>query len=136
MKKLITFIVAGLFTTVSFAQDTKMQDKSYQQDKSSQKDAAAATHSKKHECYMMKDGAVMHCMGEKGEPQKSEVKLTNGTVITPDGMVTMKDGNTKKLENGQCVSMMGSIGDCETMHSSTVHPKKAEKSDIKKEEIK
>lgn len=135
MKKLITFIVAGLFTTVSFAQDTKTQDKTYQQEKSYQKDASAATHSKKHECYMMKDGVVFHCMGEKSEAPKTDVKLSNGTVISTNGMVTMKDGNTKKLENGQCVSMMGSIGDCGVMHSSTVHPKKAE-TEIKKEEVK
>lgn len=128
MKKLMTFIVAGLFTTVSFAQDHKADNKSMKKS-----DATMAT--KKHECYMMKDGVVFHCMGEKSEAPKTDVKLSNGTVISTNGMVTMKDGNTKKLENGQCVSMMGSIGDCGVMHSSTVHPKKAE-TEIKKEEVK
>jgi hypothetical protein len=105
MKKFLTVAVVALFATASFAQDNKMEKKA---------DAKSTTLA--HECYMMKDGAVIHCMGEKNEALKSDVKLKNGTTITSTGVIRSKDGVETKLENGQCVSLMGSIGDCEKMH--------------------
>ena len=115
MKKLMTLIVFGLFTTATFAQDTKME-----------KNPDMKPPMKiSHECYMMKDGALMHCTGNKAEAQKTAVKLKGGTVISPKGEVKMKDGQTMKLADGQCISMMGSVGDCEKMHAdmnSTMSP--------------
>ena len=110
MKKLITFAIA-LFSITAFAQDSKMEKK-------------ATTQNVKyaHECYWMKDGTMIHCMGEKNEPMKANVTLKNGTVISTAGSIKTKDGNTTKIENGQCVTLMGSIGDCEKMH---VKPDKA-----------
>ena len=107
MKKVVTLIVVALFTTATFAQDTKMEVKHEMHGDGKMK----------HECYMMKDGALMHCMGDKAEAQKTSVKLKGGTVISPNGEIKMKDGKTLKLENGQCMSMMGSVGDCGKMHS-------------------
>ena len=117
MKKLITLIVVALFATATFAQDSKMEQK-----------PEMKPHMKMgHECYMMKDGALMHCMGDKAEVQKTDVKLKSGTVISTKGEVKMKDGQSIKIENGQCVSMMGSIGDCEKMHSEMKTEKVPEK---------
>lgn len=107
MKKLTTLIVVALFTTATFAQATKMEGKHEMHGDGKMK----------HECYMMKDGALMHCMGDKAEAQKTAVKLKGGTVISPNGEIKMKDRKTAKLENGQCMSMMGSIGDCGIMHA-------------------
>ena len=107
MKKLLTLIVVALFTTATFAQETKSEAKPVM--KSEMK--------MKHECYMMKDGVLMHCMGERAEAQKIPVTLKSGTVISPKGEIKMKDGKSIMLENGQCMSMMGSIGDCEKMHA-------------------
>ena len=104
----MSLIVVALFTTASFAQDTKMEKKPMM--KSDMK--------MKHECYMMKDGALMHCTGDKTEALKTPVTLKNGTMISTKGEVKMKDGKTMMMENGQCMSMMGSIGDCEKMHAS------------------
>ncbi len=106
MKKLMTLIVVVFYTTAGFAQDNKMDTKS--ETKTGMKMG--------HECYMMKEGALMHCTGDNATAQKTNVTLSNGTVIMPDGTVKTKDGITKKLENGQCVSLMGGIGDCEAMH--------------------
>jgi hypothetical protein len=108
MKKLITLVVVAFFATATFAQD-----------KMDSKPAAAKSETKMHhECYMMKDGALMHCTGDKADAQKTAVTLKNGTTVSPSGEVKMKDGKTTKLENGQCISMMGGIGDCEKMHAS------------------
>lgn len=107
MKKLITLIAVALFATASFAQD-----------KAEKPADTKASGKMKHECYAMKDGGLMHCMGVNAEPQKSNVTLKNGTVVTPDGVVKTKDGQETKMENGQCISMMGSIGDCGEMHAS------------------
>lgn len=105
MKNLLTLIVVALFATTSFAQESKMEKK-----------ADTQTPAAGHECYMMKDGALLHCMGEKSEPVKADVKLKNGTVLTSGGVVTTIDGTQTKLENGECVSLMGGVGDCEKMH--------------------
>lgn len=125
MKKLISLLIIALFTTAGFAQDYNKDTKQETKEATEMSKEKMAAH-KGHECYMMKENTVIHCMGDKADAQKSDVKLSNGTVITSTGMVKMKDGNTKQLENGQCVSMMGSIGDCETMHSTMKSPKKAE----------
>ena len=107
MKKLMTLIVITLFTVVTFAQESKMEPK-----------PEMKTDAKmKHECYMMKDGVLMHCMGDKMVVQKAPITLKNGTVISPKGEIKMKDGKATKLGNGQCISMMGGIGDYERMHS-------------------
>ena len=106
MKKLIALSVVALFATVTFAQD-KME----------QKKSSTTNMTMSHECYMMKDGTLMHCTGDKADAQKKAITLKNGTVISPTGDVKMKDGKMSKLENGQCISMMGSVGDCEKMHS-------------------
>ena len=64
----------------------------------------------------MKDGAMVHCMGSKGEPMTKDVTLKNGIVISTSGEVTMKNGTKSKLNNGQAVDMNGKIGDFEKMH--------------------
>jgi hypothetical protein len=106
MKKIMTLIVVALFTTATFAQDSKGEVK-----------PEVKSDKPKHECYMMKDGTLMHCTGDKTEALVKEVALVNGTVLTPRGEVKPKDGKPVMLENGQCVSMVGGIGDCEMMHA-------------------
>jgi hypothetical protein len=111
MTKLKAFAVVVLFATSAFAQETiimKAED--------GKTEVNPESKPVQHECYMFKNGSLAHCMGDKVAPQKTDVTLKNGTVLTPTGDVKMKDGKSLKLENGQCVSMMGSIGDCEKMH--------------------
>ena len=112
MKKLFMLPAIVLFTSAVFAQaDKKME---------TQPQPAAKKMS--HQCYMMKDGAIMHCMGDKSEAQKTDVKLKNGTMISTKGEVTMKDGKKSMLANGQCIDLHGMIGDCEKMHASMKNP--------------
>ena len=126
MKKLITLTVVVLFATTTFAQEMKMDPKIEEG-----KTEVGAAKPMMHECYMMKNGHLVHCIGTKAEPQKTEVSLKNGTVITSAGDVKMKDGKSVKLENGQCISMMGSIGDCEKMHSATKVERTLENDQVK-----
>ena len=143
MKKVITLVVVALFTSAAFAQeptpatpsapaatpaapakvqepkkdvapDTKMENKS---DKKMATNAPAATH---HDYYMMKEGKLMHFSGEKMQAQKSVVKFNNGTSMTADGTITSKEGKTSKLENGQCITTAGVIGDCAKMTKESV----------------
>ena len=105
MKKLMSLVIVALFSSATFAQDNKMEAA-----------PANAPTKMKHECYMMKEGALMHCMGEKAEAQQSEVKLRNGSIIFPDGTIKSEKGEASKLENGQCIAMTGIVGNCEEMH--------------------
>jgi hypothetical protein len=105
MKKIISLIAVALFTTATFAQDNKMQAQ-----------PAKADAKMGHECYMMKDGALMHCTGDKATAQKETVTLKNGTTIMADGTMKMKDGKAGKLTNGQCITAQGVVGDCDKMH--------------------
>jgi hypothetical protein len=120
MKKMLTLMAAVCFAMTTFAQDTKTETpaQTQQTDKKSTTTTTTTTKTGSHECYKMIDNQLIHCMGEKTEPQKSDVKLKNGTMVTTSGVVVTKDGTKTQLENGQCVSMMGSIGDCEKMHAS------------------
>ncbi|MEO5570333.1 MAG: DUF6799 domain-containing protein [Bacteroidia bacterium] len=70
-----------------------------------------------HQCYMMKDNALMHCTGTDATAQKADVTLKNGTVISAKGEITPKEGAKTQMANGQCCDMMGMVGDCEKMHA-------------------
>ena len=116
MKKIISLIIVAIFATAAYAQDAKSE-------KSMEKEHAKYVG---HECYAMKEGVINHCTGDKAEPIKETVKLKNGTTISPEGVVTM-EGRETKMDNGQCISMMGSIGDCEAMHKDLEKSMKSEK---------
>ena len=141
MKKLVTLLVIAFYTSVTFAQDSKMQEAPAKQvekkevkskDKMDQAPERNAPMKMHHECYMMKDGALMHCMGDNAVAQKTEVKLRNGSMISPDGIMKTEDGQSTKLQNGQCVLLNGVLGDCEKMHSKMDTPMQDKKSPDKK----
>ena len=110
MKKLIIALAVAVFLAASFAQaqtDTKKEAKPAPQ--ASEK--KMTTH-----CYVMKDGAMIHCMGSKTEPMAKDATLKNGTMVSTKGEVTMKDGKKTMLANGQCIDVNGRIGDFDKMH--------------------
>ncbi len=126
MKKVITLVIVAFYASVSFAQDSKMQEAPVKQmeskdakviDKTEQAPVRNAPMKMRHECYMMKGGSLMHCMGDNTTPQKTEVKLRNGATISADGIMKTQDGQSTKLQDGQCVLMNGVLGDCEKMHA-------------------
>ncbi|HKR07099.1 MAG TPA: DUF6799 domain-containing protein [Bacteroidia bacterium] len=122
MKKLFVIVAAVMVSTALFAQNEKKTE-------TAPTPATAAPVAEKrmaHECYMMKDNALMHCMGTKAEAQKTDVKLKNGVTITAKGEVMKADGSKEMLANGQCIELNGNIGDCEKMHLGMKMEKKAD----------
>jgi hypothetical protein len=104
MKKLLTLAFTVLFSTVLFAQEKK------------EKKTPATAKNYKHECYMMKEKNLIHCMGTKSETQKEPVTFKNGTVLSPNGDLVFK--NKKKSTLGdQCISATGEISNCDKMHA-------------------
>jgi hypothetical protein len=71
---------------------------------------AAGLHLKEYPekyCAKMKDGkkVVVH----QGETITTEVVLKNGTKIKPDGTVTMNDGSSITLKDGECMDKDGAM---------------------------
>src|SRR5258705_3726583 len=108
MKKLFVIAAAVMVSTAVFAQNEKKTETAGTPSTAK----PAAEKKMAHECYMMKDNALMHCMGAKDMPQKTEVKLKNGTVITQKGEIIAADGTHSMLANGQCIDMNGKVEDC------------------------
>ncbi len=109
MKKVIGIIVAVFLLTANFSlaqTDKKVVAKPAMENK-------MTTH-----CYAMKEGAMVHCMGSKGEPMTKDASLKNGATVSTKGEVTTKEGQKTKLMDGQCVLMDGTIGDYDKMHPS------------------
>ena len=105
MKTIFSLLFTVFFSVVVFAQDSKVDKKA---------DSTMPTYV--HECYMMKDGTLIHHVGEKFEPVTVDVKLKTGTMLTAKGNMLSNDGVKTQLQNGECISLMGGVGDCEKMH--------------------
>jgi hypothetical protein len=103
MKKVLGVLLAVLFAATSLFSQTKTKTKT----------AKSMTH-----CYAMKDGKLMHCMGETGKEQTTTVTLKNGTTVSPTGEVTMADGTTQTLADGECISPAGKIMAFDKMHAN------------------
>jgi hypothetical protein len=58
---------------------------------------------------MMKDGKLTEVINGKQEPVKQDLTLSNGTTLHPDGSIDDKDGNKKKLNEGEYMTMDGKI---------------------------
>ena len=71
-----------------------------------------------HECYMMKDGSLLHCMGDNATPQREMVTFSDGATVTTKGILTYPNGDIRPMINGECIAMNGIVGDCEKMHAS------------------
>lgn len=120
MRKLMVLMVTVLFTTGVMAQ-TEQKSTTTTKETTTTTDKTTV---KGHECYMMKEGTLIHCMGDKAEAQRTNVTLRNGTKITTTGEVITSDGKTMAVANGQCVDMKGMVGDCDKMHAGIKHDHK------------
>jgi len=58
---------------------------------------------------MMKDGKVMMMKAGKSMPLDKEITLTNGSKVTVDGTVTMKDGTKMTMKEGDMITMDGAM---------------------------
>jgi hypothetical protein len=55
----------------------------------------------------MKDGKMMMVKDGKMMMMDKEMKMSNGTMVYPNGMVKMKDGKTMMMKNGDKMEMNG-----------------------------
>lgn len=68
------------------------------------------TKSRNHQWYtFFKDGSLMMKNNGTIAPVKSDVTLSNGTMISTTGKVTWKDGKTQDLQNGEMIDGNGKI---------------------------
>ena len=98
MKNLLLFIVAVLFCSGIEAQDNKIQKDRMHDAKMMQM----------KEYLKMKDGKVMMMMKDGNMMMlDKEMKMSNGAMVSPNGMVKMKDGKTMMMKNGEKMDMDG-----------------------------
>lgn len=74
-----------------------------------------------HDHYMMKDGKLMSDKNGTKTDVTSDVTLSNGTTITPDGKVTWKNGKTQTLRNGEMIDMNGKVHNWSSSKMTTHH---------------
>ena len=60
-------------------------------------------------CVIMRSGQLSYMQNGSGSPVTSEMKFSNGSRLSSDGMVTFKDGSKYKLREGQCIGNDGGI---------------------------
>jgi len=120
MKKLLAIAVAVIVSTAVFAQNDKKADSTIPATSTAAEVAA-------HDCYTMKNNALMHCTGNNNmEFQKTDVKLKNGATLTAKGEVKKADGTKEMITNGQCITLDGKIGNYDKMHAEMTIDKKAD----------
>ena len=99
MKKVVVFFAAMLLTAGIYAQDStsRKPEKTEQNDKS------------QRDCVVMKDGKMMVLKAGKWANLKKNITLDNGTVISSDGSVKLKTGESTTLKEGQGFYMDGKM---------------------------
>ncbi len=114
MKKLLTALFSIGFACGAFAQapGKPTTAKTYQnQDILTQNGVA------------MKSGkVVMMKNGQSGIPLTKEIKMANGTIVTPEGVATKSDGSTTVLREGDYVMMSGSTNKKLSWKTPTISP--------------
>lgn len=118
MRHLLTIILSGIFYTAALGQEKENLNPSLME------------RSMNHEYYMMKDKEVWHYQDSLSKQLTEDVILNDGTIITPNGDIILKNGKRKTLSNGQCVDLSAKVMNCEN-----VRPPKKEES-AKKTELK
>jgi hypothetical protein len=71
---------------------------------------------------MMKDGKLTEVVNGKKELVKQDITLPNHTTIHPDGNIDDKDGNKKKLNEGEYMTMDGKVRLLKNMGGGSTKP--------------
>jgi len=53
------------------------------------------------------NGELMRCTNGTREPVMADVKLNNGSLVTPSGQIRMKSGQSIQMHEGACLDMAG-----------------------------
>ena len=100
MKKIACMLAALVLTLSIWAQDKT--------EKMEKKGDKAMDHKMK-DCVMMEKGQMTVMKEGKVADMISDVTLSDGSVVSPNGKVTMKDGSAKMLKDGEGVYMDGTM---------------------------
>jgi hypothetical protein len=69
--------------------------------------------------YMMKNDHLLHFLGTgEVETVMSNATLSNGTVLTSKGEMVGKKAVKQKLENGECIDVLGMMRSCAELDSA------------------
>jgi hypothetical protein len=106
MKQTLAFIALSFITYGAIAQDStgKRQDSGMSKSSTTTRKSMPMK-----DGLLMKDGKMMQTKQGKQTSLDKEMTLQNGTVITTDGIIRMKDGSTKTLQEGQSIDMNGKL---------------------------
>jgi hypothetical protein len=104
MKKFVGLLLVSLIGLACYSQDSiKLKDAKMQ-------DTSMMSGGKMKGCLLMKNGQVMLVRSGQKNVLNRPMTLDNGTSVAPDGTVTMTNGKTKKLMEGQWIGMNGKMG--------------------------
>jgi len=78
-------------------------------------DSTATHDSTPWDYIMMKQGKMIEVMKSQKKEVTANVILVNGTTIHPDGTINVSSGRTKKLKEGQYITMDGRIRNLKDM---------------------
>lgn len=105
MKKLLMLSIVLVFAASAFAQtDSTKWDKSKQELNNSD-----STFSDMADGYVKKDGQMMSLKDGELEVMKSDITLSNGTLVTSTGNYKLVAGTTTTLKEGSHIDMLGKI---------------------------
>lgn len=90
MKNLLVIATATL-SLGAVAQENKIQDSKKNQEKELKNEI------------MMKDGRITVMKDGKAKTMNKDIIMPNGSIISPDGIVKMKNGKTMQLRNGELI---------------------------------
>ena len=111
MKSILITIIALIFSA-SFANAQVKQD-------TGKKMNSSGMHSQNKDYVTMKDGKLMENKGGTWTAVTSTFMCTDGSKVSTDGTVTMANGTTKKLGEGDKVSKEGKWWSKSDMKSKT-----------------
>ena len=106
MKKMIGLLLFAFIALSSNAQD-KMNNKMDKMD-----DKMGKMQNKMSDCIKMEDGKMMVYKNGKSGMMETDMTLSNGTMVSTDGTVKLKNGKTVMLKNGESIGLNGKM-----MHS-------------------
>ena len=92
MKRFIIFLVLVVFTTTGLVAQERDQDRIQDQDRTN---------------LTMVNGEMLQLRDRAQVRLKERITLNDGTVITPKGLYTTKNGKQLKLRNGECLDNDG-----------------------------
>ena len=99
MKIFLNYFLFLLLSINLYAQTPK-DDVRFQRDELSKKD-------NEKDCILMKNDKLFIIVKGQMTAMTADYTLTNGDVVTKEGKVIAKDGSSKQMKNGDCITFAG-----------------------------